>query len=72
MLLAAAHTAAVDEGRRSPFVVQADLDTSGDVLDKVRKILKRPQVVGFFVHGSFFLTIVKTKSVRVENGVDGE
>ena len=62
----------VDEGRRSPFVVQANPYTSGDVLDKARKILKRSQVVGFFVHGSFFLTIVETKSVSTENGVDGE
>ena len=79
MLLAAAHTAVADEGRRSPFVVQADPNTSGDVLDKARKILKRSQVVlkrsqvvGLFVHGSFFLTIVEIKSVSTENGVDGE
>ena len=48
MLLAAVHTTVADEGRRSYFVVQADLNTSGDVLDKARKILERSQVVGLF------------------------
>ena len=72
MLLAAAQTVVVDEGRRSPFVVQADPNTSGDVLDKARRILKRSQVGGFFVHGCYFLTIVETKAVSAGNGVEGE
>ena len=69
MSLAAAQTAVADEGRRSSFAVQVDPNTLGDVLDKARKILKRSQVIGFFI--SFFLTIER-KSVSTENGVDGE
>ena len=72
MLYAAAHTSVEDGSRRSYFVVQADLNTLRNVLDKARKILKRSQVVGFFVHGYFFLTIVETKAVSAGNGVEGE
>ena len=72
MLLAAAQTAVADEGRRSPFVVQADPNTLGDVLDKARRILKRSQVGGFLVHGCFFLTIVETKAACAETGVKDE
>ena len=38
MLLAAAHTEAAREGSSSPFVVQPDLKTSEEVLDKARKV----------------------------------
>ena len=38
MLLAAAHTEAAGEERSSPFVVRPALKTSGEVLDKVRKV----------------------------------
>ena len=39
MVLAASHTAAIGDGRISPFVVQAGPKTSGDVRDNERKVL---------------------------------
>ena len=72
MLLAAAQIVVVDEGRRSPLVVQADPNTLGDVLDKARRIVKRSQVGEYLVHGCFFLTIVETKAVSAETGVECE
>ena len=72
MLLAAAQIAVADEGRRSPFVVQVDPNTLGDVLDKARGILRRSQVGEFFVHDCFFITIDETKAGSAEDGVEGE
>ena len=69
VLLAAAHTKAIGDGRRCPFVVQSNLKTSGDVLDNVRKIWKRLQVSRLHVHATFLWTTVETKSVRAVDGV---
>ena len=72
MLLAGAHNEAAGEGRSSPFVVHPDFKTSGEILDKARKVWKRLQVVKVFVHGWFFFTIVETNLVSAMNGVDNK
>ena len=72
MLLAAAHIEAVREGSSSPFVVQPDLKTSGEVLDKARKVWNRLQVAICFVHVYFYSIIVQINSVRAVNGVEEE
>ena len=61
MLLAAAHTAIPDGRRISPFVVQADTNTLGDILDKARGILERSQVVGVFFPWQLLLNNIGNK-----------
>ena len=71
-MLAAAQIVVADEGRRSPLVVQADPNTSRDVFDKARRMVKRSQVRGLLVHGCFFWAIVETNSVSAETEREGE
>ena len=69
---AAAQIVVTDEGRRSPLIDQAGPNTLGDVFDKARRMVKRSQVRGLFVHGCFFWAIVETNSVRAETEIEGE
>ena len=69
---AAAQIVVTGEGRSSPLVVHADPNTLGDVFDKARRMVKRSQVRGPFVHGYFFWAIVETNSVSAETEREGE
>ena len=72
MLLTAAQIVVADEGRRTPLIVQAGPNTSGNVFDKATTMVKRSQVRGIFVHRCFFWATVETNSVCAETEIEGE
>ena len=71
-MLAAAQIGVAAEGRRSPLVVQTCPNTSGNVFDNARRMVKRSQDRVFFVHGCFFWAIVETNSEIAETGIEVE
>ena len=70
--MAAAQIVVTDEGRSSPLVVHADQNTFGDVFDKARRMVKRSQGRGLFVHGLFFWAIVETNLASSETEIEGD
>ena len=63
-LFAAAQIVVTGEGSSSPFVVQAEPNTSGDVLDRERRMMYRSSTRAAFVHGCCFWAIVEMNLVR--------
>ena len=63
-MLAAAQIVVTGEGSSSPFVVQAEPNTSGDVLVRERRMMYRSSTRAAFVHGCCFWAMVEINSVR--------